>query len=301
LCFSVLDILNRAHPTVFMLGAFAALFAIATLGLPWWLAVPIAFVATGLFGILLDRIAFAPLRRRGAPPLSAMISSLAVTLAVVRVVELRYGGDFITFPAGTVPSFLIHVGGATLEGVRLAIIGLSIALMLVLTYLVRGTALGRELRALAENPRAARILGIDVERTIAATFFISSALGGLAGVLLAFAYNSLDSKMGLPLELRAFTVMVVGGMGSLPGAVLGAYVSGLLGRHLGTPFPLALLIGALSSAALAAPLGLTVFRLRGVYLAIATLAFGEVVRVVLLATPITGKGQGLNGIPPKTE
>jgi len=82
---------------------------------------------------------------------------------------------------------------------------------------------------------------------------------------------------------------------------IGAYVSALLGRHLGTPFPLALLIGALSSAALAAPLGLTVFRLRGVYLAIATLAFGEVVRVVLLATPITGKGQGLNGIPPKTE
>ena len=227
LVFSVLDILNLAHPTVFMLGAFAALFAIATLGLPWWLAVPIAFVATGLFGILLDRIAFAPLRRRGAPPLSAMISSLVVTLAVVRVVELRYGGDFITFPAGTVPSFLIHVGDATLEGIRLAIIALSIALMLVLTYLVRGTALGREIRALAENPRAARILGIDVERAIAATFFISSGLGGLAGVLLAFAYNSLDSRMGLPLELRAFTVMVVGGMGSLPGAVIGAYLLGL--------------------------------------------------------------------------
>src|SRR5438093_496530 len=130
LVFSVLDILNLAHPTVFMLGAFAALFAIATLGLPWWLAVPIAFVATGLFGILLDRIAFAPLRRPGA-------------------------------------------------------------------------------------------------QAIAATFFISSGLGGLAGVLLAFAYNSLDSRMGLPLELRAFTVMVVGGMGSLPGAVIGAYLLGL--------------------------------------------------------------------------
>src|SRR5438094_341492 len=273
LVFSVLDILNLAHPTVFMLGAFAALFAIATLGLPWWLAVPIAFVATGLFGILLDRIAFAPLRRRGAPPLSAMISSLAVTLAVVRVVELRYGGDFITFPAGTVPSFLIHVGGATLEGVRLAIIGLSIALMLVLTYLVRGTALGREIRALAENPRAARILGIDVERAIAATFFISSGLGGLAGVLLAFAYNSLDSRMGLPLELRAFTVMVVGGMGSLPGAVIGAYLLGL-----GEVASLVYLPAELRDA----------FALGLLFL-------------VLLATPITGRGQGLNGIPPKTE
>jgi len=82
---------------------------------------------------------------------------------------------------------------------------------------------------------------------------------------------------------------------------IGAYVSALLGRHLGMPFPLALGLGALAAGVLAVPLGLTVFRLRGVYLAIATLAFGEVLRVILLATPITGKGQGLNGIPPKTE
>src|SRR6267143_989914 len=133
LVFSVLDILNLAHPTVFMLGAFVGLFVIATLGLPWWLALPVAFVVTGLFGILLDRVAFAPLRRRGAPPLSAMISSLAVTLAVVRLVELRYGGDFITLPQGALPSLLIHIGDATLEGIRLAIILLAVALMAVLT------------------------------------------------------------------------------------------------------------------------------------------------------------------------
>src|SRR5437899_3240821 len=129
LVFSVLDILNLAHPTVFMLGAFAALFTIATLGLPWWLAVPIAFVATGLFGILLDRIAFAPLRRRGAPQLSTMISSIAVTLVVVRLVELRYGGDFITFPRGTVPSFLIQIGDATLEGIRVVLLATALVLI----------------------------------------------------------------------------------------------------------------------------------------------------------------------------
>src|SRR2546426_362351 len=137
LVFSVLDILNLAHPTVFMLGAFTALFVIATLGMPWYAAIVIAFLATGVFGIVLDRIAFAPLRRRGAPPLSAMISSLAVTLIVVRLVELRYGGDFITFPRGTVPSFLLHIGDATLEGVRIAIIVLAIVLMLRLTYILR--------------------------------------------------------------------------------------------------------------------------------------------------------------------
>src|SRR2546428_116783 len=112
-------------------------------------------------------------------------------------------------------------------GAFTALFVIAIVLMLGLTYVVRATSLGRDIRALAENPRAARILGVDVERAIAATFFISSGLGGLAGVLLGFAYDSVDSKMGLPLELRAFTVMVVGGMGSLPGAVLGAYILGL--------------------------------------------------------------------------
>src|SRR2546428_451094 len=210
-----------------MLGAFAAYFGMTTLGLPWPLAILAAVVACGLFGIALDRVAFAPLRARGAPPLSSMISSLAVTLIVVRVVELRYGGDFITIPAGAVPAFVLRVGDATLEGIRLVIIVLSVTLMAGLTYVVRRTQLGRDLRALAENPRAARILGVDVDRAIAVTFFASSALGGLAGVLLSFAYDTLDSKMGLPLELRAFTVMVVGGMGSLAGAGLRADILGL--------------------------------------------------------------------------
>src|SRR5881628_1796884 len=122
-----------------MLGAFVALFVIATLGLPWFVALPIAVLVTGLFGIALDRIAFAPLRRRGAPALSSMISSLAITLIVVRAVELRYGGDFITFPAGAVPSFVLRVGDATFEGIRLVIVVLTIALMVALTYVLRRT------------------------------------------------------------------------------------------------------------------------------------------------------------------
>lgn len=119
------------------------------------------------------------------------------------------------------------------------------------------------------------------------------------------AYSTTIAIVGVNalLALSVWVTLYAGQLtlGNAAFMAVGAYVSALLGRHLGLPFPLALLVGAVGSAALAAPLGLTVFRLRGVYLAIATLAFGEVVRVVLLATPITGKGQGLNGIPPKTE
>jgi branched-chain amino acid transport system permease protein len=119
------------------------------------------------------------------------------------------------------------------------------------------------------------------------------------------AYSTLIALVGVNalLALSVWLTLYAGQLtlGNAAFMGIGAYVSALLGRHLGTPFPIALVVGAIAAGATAAPLGLTVFRLRGVYLAIATLAFGEVVRVVLLATPITGKGQGLNGIPPKTE
>ncbi len=114
-----------------------------------------------------------------------------------------------------------------------------------------------------------------------------------------FAVIGINALLALSVWLTLYAGQLTLGNAAFMG--VGAYVSALLGRHLDTPFPLALLVGALAAAALAAPLGLPVFRLHGVYLAIATLAFGEVVRVILLATPLTGKGQGLNGIPPKTE
>jgi branched-chain amino acid transport system permease protein len=227
LVFSVLDILNLAHPAIFGLGAFVALFAMETLGLPWPAAILLAFVMCGLVGIALDRIAFAPLRARSAPPLAAMISSIGASLILVRLLELRYGTDYLSYPAGSLPAVVVRVGDATFDGVRLLIIALGLLLMVGLTYLVRATRLGRELRALAENPRAARLLGVDVDRAIAATFFLSAGLGGVGGALLGFAYNSVVPQMGSQLELRAFTVMILGGMGSIPGAVVAAYLLGL--------------------------------------------------------------------------
>jgi branched-chain amino acid transport system permease protein len=121
----------------------------------------------------------------------------------------------------------------------------------------------------------------------------------LAAYSTTFAIVGVNALLALSVWLTLYAGQLT--LGNAAFMAIGAYASALLGRHLGVPFPLALALGALAAAAVAAPLGLIVFRLRGVYLAIATLAFGEVVRVILLATPITGRGQGLNGIPPKTE
>jgi len=223
LVFSVLDILNLAHPALFALGAFTALFAMQQ-GVPAALALVVAFLVCGVAGVILDRVAFAPLRKRNAPPLSAMISSIGVALIIIRLIQLKYGPDIQSYPKNSLPADVFSVGGLQLDTLRTVIIALAIALMVGLTFLVRRTRLGRELRALAENPRAARILGIDVDRAIAATFFLSGGLGGVAGVLYGFATNSPFSQMGLNFELKAFSVMIIGGMGSIPGAVLGAYL-----------------------------------------------------------------------------
>ena len=223
LVFSVLDILNLAHPALFTLGAFTALFAMQQ-GVPAALALVVAFLVCGVAGVILDRVAFAPLRKRNAPPLSAMISSIGVALIIIRLIQLKYGPDIQSYPKNSLPADVFSVGGLQLDTLRTVIIALAIALMVGLTFLVRRTRLGRELRALAENPRAARILGIDVDRAIAATFFLSGGLGGVAGVLYGFATNSPFSQMGLNFELKAFSVMIIGGMGSIPGAVLGAYL-----------------------------------------------------------------------------
>jgi len=223
LVFSVLDILNLAHPALFTLGAFTALFAMQQ-GVPAALALVVAFLVCGVAGVILDRVAFAPLRKRNAPPLSAMISSIGVSLILIRLIQLKYGPDLQAYPKGSLPADVFSVAGLQLDTLRTVIIALALALMVGLTFLVRRTALGRELRALAENPRAARLLGINVDRAIAATFFLAGGLGGVAGVLYGFATNSPFSQMGLSFELKAFSVMIVGGMGSIPGAVLGAYL-----------------------------------------------------------------------------
>src|SRR2546430_11201969 len=127
-----------------------------------------------------------------------MISSLGFAIVVIRLMELRYGPDLVSYPAGSLPQAVVQIGDARLDGLRLLIIGLAILLMGALTYVVRTTQPGRDIRALAENPRAARLLGVDVDRAIAATFFISSGLGGIAGALVRLADKPVLPPQGTP-------------------------------------------------------------------------------------------------------
>src|SRR5206468_1565251 len=177
LVFGVLDILNLAHAAVFTLAAFIAL-ALVDARLPLWLALPLAVAAAGLIGIVLERLAFRPLRGRADSNISGLISSLAMATVFEAIALQLFGPDVSRFPLGTFPDRLIRVGTASASLLQLCIIGISVLLMALLTFLLARTRLGRRLRAVAENPRAARILGVNVDRIIAAAFFLSSALGG---------------------------------------------------------------------------------------------------------------------------
>jgi branched-chain amino acid transport system permease protein len=138
------------------------------------------------------------------------------------------GPDLSRFPFGVVPDRAIRVGGAIISELQVVIIGISVIMMGALTWLVQRTRLGRQIRAVAESPLAARILGVDVDKVIAASFFISSALGGAAGVLFGLAFNNVSADMGRSVELKGLAVIILGGMGSMPGAVLAGFGMGLI-------------------------------------------------------------------------
>jgi branched-chain amino acid transport system permease protein len=227
LVFGVLDILNLAHAAVFMLAAFVALALVGRFHLHILVAMPLAVLFAGLLGLLLERVAFRPLRSRAGSNISGLISSLAMATVFEAVALQIWGPNVSRFPFGTIPERQIALFGGVVSRLQLTIVAVAIGLFLVLTWLVKATRLGREVRAVAESPRAARILGVDVDRAIAGAFFISSALGGAAGVLFGLAFNSIGPDMGRSVELKGLAVIILGGMGSMPGAVIAGFALGL--------------------------------------------------------------------------
>ena len=227
LVFGVLDILNLAHAAVFMLAAFGALSLVNAAHLHILVALPLAVLGAGLLGLVLERLAFRPLRGRADSNISGLISSLAMAAIFEAIALELWGPNVLRFPVGTIPDRQVQLLGAVISRLQLTIIGVALGLFVVLWWLVQRTRLGREIRAVAESPRAARILGVDVDRAIAAAFFISSALGGAAGVLFGLAFNSMTIDMGRSVELKGLAIIILGGMGSMTGAIVAGFAMGL--------------------------------------------------------------------------
>src|SRR5438477_5543210 len=202
LVFGILDILNLAHSAVFMLGAALTYSLAINHGQSFWVAAVLGIAISAVMGLVIEHVCLRPLRRRHAPPIAALISTIGLALIIVAAVEQGRpgsltsslwvdGANSVAFPAGTIPNPIWHVGDLTLEATNVVIIPISVALMLVLGYVMRYTQVGRGLRAVAENPRAARLMGVDVDRLIPLTLVISSPQGVLPRILSGAALGAL--------------------------------------------------------------------------------------------------------------
>jgi branched-chain amino acid transport system permease protein len=235
--YGILKLLNFAHGDLYMIGAFIGYFVIQWFGGSKALSIPVplllvimfglASIGTGALGVAIERFAYRPLR--DAPRIAPLITALGVSFFLENAVLLLFGSqtkiyntsDFISFNSG------IHIGPLNIDVVRIMIIVLSVALMYGLTVLVQRTKLGKQMRAVATDREAAEMLGVNVDFTISATFFLGSALAGVAGVMSGLVFNQVYNLMGFTVGLKAFTAAVIGGIGSIPGAMLGGFIIGL--------------------------------------------------------------------------
>jgi branched-chain amino acid transport system permease protein len=226
LTFSILRLINFAHGDILMIGAYCALFLMIGLHLPLWLALILSIACAALIGVLMERLAYRPLR--GANDVAALIASLAVSILIqntgIMTVSAQPRKFEIPEPLTVIHSF----GNISVSNMTLLIIGLSLALMAGFSLFVTRTKMGVAMRACSENIGVAQLMGIDINRVIAATFALSSGMAAVSGIMLAGQYGRIEPLMGFVPGLKAFVAAVIGGIGSVSGAALGGYVLGLL-------------------------------------------------------------------------
>ena len=230
--YGIIQLINFAHGEVVMIGAmvaFTIIHALAPSGLP-----PLAVVLIGtgcavpvcmLVGYSMERLAYRPLR--GAPRLAPLITAIGVSILLQHLALMVWSRNILAFPQ-IIESRTYFVAGAAITTVQMAILAICVCLMGALALLVYRTPLGTAMRATAQNPQVAGLMGIDVNRVIAATFVIGAALGAVAGVLFGTYYGIAQYTMGSILGLKAFSAAVLGGIGNIPGAMLGGVLLGLV-------------------------------------------------------------------------
>ena len=223
--YGIIRLINFAHGDVVMIGAFVTLGLAQVAGLPFPL-VAVAALATGAaMGIIIERGAFRPMR--GAPQVTGFIASLAVSIMLQNLGILILTGQPRNFAFPDYLQKVIRMGAVSFRVIDLCIMVSALALMCGLIFLVRKTRLGMAMRATAENLDVARLMGININRTIMATFALGSCLAGISGLMWGGKFGQIDPLLGFVPGLKSFVAAVIGGVGSIPGAILGGYILGL--------------------------------------------------------------------------
>lgn len=223
--YGIIKLINFAHGDVYMLGAFVAFYATTFFHLNFFVALVVAMVLCGVLGVVIERIAYKPLRH--ATRITALITAMGVSYVLEYTTQYFAGSEVKTFPTDLLENTAFSFGGVRITMMQIYIFVITIVLMIILTYIVSKTKMGRAMRAVSVDEDAAKLMGINVDTTISFTFFLGSCLAGVAGVLVGVYYNSINPLMGMTPGLKAFIAAVFGGIGNIPGAMIGGLFIGI--------------------------------------------------------------------------
>ncbi|NQT54602.1 MAG: branched-chain amino acid ABC transporter permease [Desulfobacteraceae bacterium] len=222
--YGIIRLINFAHGDIVMIGAFVTLGLVISGRIPFPVIVILAFIAGALMGILIERAAFRPMR--GAPQVTGFITSLAISIFLQNLGILLFTAQPRNFFCPDYLQTIFNFGAVSIRAIDLAIVIIAVVLMVFLVLLVRFTRLGMAMRATAENLNVARLMGIKINHIIMLAFAIGSGLAGVAGMMWGGKYGQIDPLLGFVPGLKAFVAAVIGGVGSIPGAMLGGYLLG---------------------------------------------------------------------------
>ena len=223
--YGIAKMLNFAHGDIIMIGAYAGIVTVNQLGLPPLVAVIVSVVICALLGMLIEFLAYKPLRQ--APPLSVLITAIGVSYLLQNLALLIFGSQQKAYPRlAEFPGFT--VAGVTVDGITVLTLLMTAVIMFVLSFFISKTKLGKAMRAVSEDKSAASLMGISVNKTITLTFAIGSALAAFASIFYGMAYVYIKPTTGAMPGIKAFTAAVFGGIGSIPGAMLGGILLGMI-------------------------------------------------------------------------
>ena len=223
--YGIIKLINFAHGDIYMLGAYVGFISIAQLHLGFFPALLLAMVVCGVLGVIIERIAYKPLRN--ATRIAALITAIGVSYFLEYYTQKIIGTGVKTYPS-VLSNQTFHVFGIQIQMQQIYILAITIILMLALQFIVRKTKIGRSMRAVSVDADAAKLMGINVDATISYTFAIGSALAGAGGVLVGMYYNTINPLMGMVPGIKAFVAAVFGGIGIIPGAMFGGFFIGIV-------------------------------------------------------------------------
>ena len=255
--YGIAKMLNFAHGDIIMVGAYAVIVAVMQLSLPPVIAILISIIVCAVLGVVIERLAYKPLRQ--AQPLTVLITAIGVSYLLQNVALLIFGSEQKAFPT-ILKLPAIKLGQVTIDGITLVTLGVTAIIMIALTLFINKTKLGKAMRAVSEDKEAAGLMGISTNRTITITFAIGSALAAVASIFYGATYVYIKPTTGAMPGIKAFTAAVFGGSGSIPGAMLGGVLLGLIEQfsktYISTLWADAIVFGVLVLVLVVKPTGL---------------------------------------------